>query len=226
MRKPIFNTLRSFYIWKLNGIAKLPIYDFQLKAFNSKQYFEYASYPVSSSERFETSIHLRPFDIELDMWMPLKLKIDGAAGLPIYDFLLVFSNNISPTSAYFLGFDGLKYEWPWAGLWKVTQWNDVAAYWVYWVPSVCGLFQRQRLTCRPHRSRKPRHRSPTMGELTSALMPGSRPPLIPAWQTSTRYGRPCPCPHYCIPCVSNSSSNTQILQCHCVKVWCFLVPHC
>ena len=36
--------------------------------------------------------------IDFDFSMPSTVKFDGVAGLPIYDFLLVFGSNIDLTS--------------------------------------------------------------------------------------------------------------------------------
>ena len=37
-------------------------------------------------------------DLEFDLSRSLKVKYDGAVGLPIYDFLLVYNSNYMPIS--------------------------------------------------------------------------------------------------------------------------------
>ncbi len=50
--------------------------------------------------------HFQHFNFDLSM--PLKVKCDGAIGLPIYDLLLVFNGKIWPNSG---------------PLWDISLWN-------------------------------------------------------------------------------------------------------
>ncbi len=49
-------------------------------------------------------------DLDFDLWRSLKVKSDGAIGLPLYGFLLVFNSNIWPSLVCLQDLTTLKFR--------------------------------------------------------------------------------------------------------------------